>query len=79
MSIAAAPRRPLSLDAALRRAAPGGGVPSPCVGVCRMDPATGWCEGCWRTLDEIAAWSTSDDAMRRTVWGAIEARQRSVG
>lgn len=29
---------------------------SPCVGVCRIDRETGWCEGCWRTLDEIADW-----------------------
>jgi predicted Fe-S protein YdhL (DUF1289 family) len=30
--------------------------PSPCIGICRIDPATGWCQGCWRTLDEIADW-----------------------
>jgi predicted Fe-S protein YdhL (DUF1289 family) len=30
--------------------------PSPCIGVCRIDGKTGWCEGCWRTLDEIADW-----------------------
>jgi predicted Fe-S protein YdhL (DUF1289 family) len=50
-------------------------VPSPCIGVCRIDEATGWCAGCWRTLDEIAAWGTSDDATRRRIWQAIEARQ----
>ena len=31
-------------------------VPSPCISVCKMSPATGWCEGCARTLGEIAAW-----------------------
>ena len=30
--------------------------PSPCTGVCRIDRATGWCEGCKRTLTEIADW-----------------------
>lgn len=30
--------------------------PSPCTGVCRIEPATGWCLGCRRTLDEIADW-----------------------
>jgi predicted Fe-S protein YdhL (DUF1289 family) len=30
--------------------------PSPCIGVCRIDQATGWCQGCLRTLDEIADW-----------------------
>ena len=30
--------------------------PSPCTGVCRIDPASGFCQGCLRTLDEIADW-----------------------
>jgi hypothetical protein len=30
--------------------------PSPCIGVCRIDQTTGWCQGCSRTLDEIADW-----------------------
>ncbi len=44
------------------------GVPSPCVNVCRMNPQTGLCEGCWRTLDEIAAWSKMPDEAKREVW-----------
>jgi predicted Fe-S protein YdhL (DUF1289 family) len=31
--------------------------PSPCTNLCVIDPATGWCDGCGRTLDEIARWS----------------------
>ena len=49
-------------------------VPSPCSSVCRMDPATGLCEGCWRTLDEIAAWGSLPDEGRRAVWVRIEHR-----
>jgi predicted Fe-S protein YdhL (DUF1289 family) len=30
--------------------------PSPCISVCRIDPETGLCQGCLRTLDEIADW-----------------------
>lgn len=30
--------------------------PSPCTGVCRIAPETGWCLGCRRTLGEIADW-----------------------
>ena len=45
-----------------------GPVPSPCISVCAMDPATGRCIGCYRTLDEIAAWSGLDDAGKRAVW-----------
>ncbi len=43
-------------------------VPSPCISVCRMDDATGWCAGCLRTLDEIAAWTLLDDEEKREVW-----------
>ena len=50
-------------------------APSPCISICRMDMQTGWCEGCFRTLDEIAAWSTMDDAGKRTIWS--ELRQRA--
>ncbi|HEV3422754.1 MAG TPA: DUF1289 domain-containing protein [Paraburkholderia sp.] len=49
-------------------------VPSPCINVCKMDQATGWCEGCLRTLDEIRGWSTYDDAAKRAVWDALDAR-----
>ena len=49
-------------------------VPSPCTGVCRIDARSGCCEGCLRTLDEIAAWSTMDDALKRALWDALAAR-----
>jgi predicted Fe-S protein YdhL (DUF1289 family) len=32
-------------------------IKSPCVSICVMDPATGWCEGCYRTLAEIGGWA----------------------
>jgi len=32
------------------------GPPSPCIAVCRLDAATGYCEGCYRTIDEIRDW-----------------------
>jgi predicted Fe-S protein YdhL (DUF1289 family) len=50
-------------------------VPSPCVNVCKMDPATGLCLGCARSLEEIAAWSTLDDLAKRRVWKALPARR----
>jgi predicted Fe-S protein YdhL (DUF1289 family) len=37
-------------------------VPSPCVGVCKLDLGTQICRGCGRTGVEIAEWSVSDDA-----------------
>lgn len=54
-------------------------VASPCTKVCTMDPASGLCIGCLRTLDEIAAWSTLDDAQKRAVWAAIAKRRSDEG
>ena len=39
-------------------------VPSPCRNVCRMDAASGYCEGCLRTTSEIARWSQMNDDER---------------
>jgi predicted Fe-S protein YdhL (DUF1289 family) len=55
--------------------APPGGVASPCVNLCRMDAASGWCAGCMRSIDEIVAWSRLDDAGKRTVWARLPARR----
>jgi len=41
--------------------------PSPCTNVCRMSPQTGLCEGCLRTLEEIAAWSAMTPEEKRAV------------
>jgi uncharacterized protein len=51
-----------------------GDVPSPCISICRMDAGSGFCQGCLRTIDEIAAWSRMSDADKRSVWRAIELR-----
>jgi predicted Fe-S protein YdhL (DUF1289 family) len=40
-----------------------------------MDEASGLCEGCLRTIDEIAAWGSLDDDARRRVLRGIAARQ----
>ncbi len=31
---------------------------SPCTGVCRLDPVSGLCRGCYRTGGEIARWTS---------------------
>ncbi len=53
------------------------GVPSPCISVCRMDARSGWCEGCLRTIDEIAAWSTLSDEAKRAVWRVLPQRREA--
>lgn len=56
-----------------------GYVPSPCISVCVMNAQTGWCEGCFRTIDEIVAWGSATDAAKRAVWVEIKRRAASVG
>ena len=46
-------------------------VPSPCVSVCRMTADRSHCEGCFRTIDEIRAWSGADAGQRRAIWAAL--------
>lgn len=48
--------------------------PSPCISICRMDAVSGFCEGCMRTLEEIAAWGMMDNRGKRMVWKEIELR-----
>lgn len=36
---------------------------SPCIGICELG-AQGLCVGCWRTGDEIAAWSAFSPSQR---------------
>lgn len=45
-------------------------VPSPCVNICRMRDEL--CEGCGRTLGEIAEWSAASDDRRREILARIE-------
>lgn len=55
-------------------ASEGEDVPSPCVSVCCMQPDTGLCQGCLRSIDEITAWSRLSAAGKRDVWAAIAQR-----
>ena len=60
-----------------KRNAAMGEVPSPCISVCTMDAAGALCLGCFRTLDEIAAWSVLDADAKRAVLAKL-ARRRAT-
>ncbi len=51
-------------------------IPSPCTNICQMETSTGLCRGCFRTIDEITAWSRSDDASRQQILVAIAKRRQ---
>ena len=48
--------------------------PSPCISICRMSDDTTYCEGCWRSLDEIAGWAQRSADEKRAVWQQISER-----
>lgn len=54
-------------------------IPSPCIGVCQLEPETGLCTGCLRTGAEIAAWPAADDRERLAIVQELRARRRARG
>jgi uncharacterized protein len=42
-------------------------VQSPCIGVCAMNDATGFCNGCFRTITEIQDWWDLDNIEKKKV------------
>ena len=72
-------KRALATGPARRAAVQSGDeVPSPCVSVCVVDPEGGYCLGCLRTLDEIAAWIELGSAERLAVWDRIAERRKAA-
>jgi predicted Fe-S protein YdhL (DUF1289 family) len=54
-------------------------VASPCTSVCSIDPVTGLCGGCFRTLQEISGWIDFSATEKRTVIAALDARRSNFG
>jgi len=50
-------------------------VESPCIKLCRIDPDSALCLGCWRSLDEIAAWGGMSPDARRAVMRQLPDRR----
>lgn len=49
-------------------------IASPCIDICRIDPANGLCVGCARTLDEIGRWASANPAWRAAVMAELRHR-----
>lgn len=52
---------------------------TPCIGVCSLEPKTGFCLGCWRSADEIAAWPDLDYDGKVAIVERLRARRRAAG
>lgn len=50
-------------------------IQSPCTRVCTIDPGTGLCAGCSRTIDEIARWSEMTDDERQRIMASLPDRR----
>ena len=55
-----------------------GDWPSPCISVCVMNPQTGWCDGCLRSIDEIVQWSSAGEGVKRAVWVEVKRRYAAL-
>lgn len=49
-------------------------VQSPCVKLCTIHPAERICVGCFRSIDEISAWSRMTPAERSKIMADLPAR-----
>lgn len=65
----------MSTDAPLSAPArPPRPIATPCVKVCAVDGASGYCLGCRRTLPEIAGWARLSDEERAAIMAALPDR-----
>ncbi|MEM7261017.1 MAG: DUF1289 domain-containing protein [Planctomycetota bacterium] len=49
---------------------------TPCIGLCILDPPTGYCMGCLRTGGEIARWRSANESERRGILEKIRSREQ---
>jgi predicted Fe-S protein YdhL (DUF1289 family) len=50
-------------------------VQSPCIGVCSMDDSTGFCLGCYRTMDEIQQWRDLGNIQKQAIVALASERE----
>jgi len=49
-------------------------IDTPCEKICVVDPASGLCRGCGRSLTEIERWTAYSDSERRRVMAELPGR-----
>ncbi len=54
-------------------------IESPCLSICEINAATGFCKGCWRTRDEVAKWGSADTDERLAILERLKQRQADAG
>ena len=51
-------------------------IETPCIGVCTVDDKTGFCMGCFRSLEEIQNWWDMTDQQRSEVMQQLDQRMQ---
>ena len=54
-------------------------INSPCISVCVINAQTGYCQGCYRTIDEISGWPQLSPQNRVEIIHQLEARRQTDG
>lgn len=52
-------------------------VTSPCIEICQMNEKSGYCQGCWRTLEEIAGWGRFSAARKTAILEQLATRRQA--
>ena len=50
-------------------------IVSPCISICKLNKSTGFCDGCFRTINEISQWPSMTDLERMSLLETLRQRQ----
>lgn len=53
-------------------------IKTPCVKVCVVDGESGLCMGCYRQLNEVAAWARLSDDERAAIMAELPSRRSRI-
>ena len=53
-------------------------IVSPCIGDCTMNTSTTFCNGCYRTVDEIEHWGTLSNTQKKEVVQNLHDRRSKI-
>lgn len=53
-------------------------IKSPCIKICELDYQTGYCIGCFRTIDEISHWTIYNDREKSAILSELETRKNRL-
>jgi uncharacterized protein len=53
-------------------------IETPCIKICVIDPASGFCIGCGRTGSEIGAWMGMPPGQRREIMASLPERMKTM-